>query len=378
MTEALLAALIVILIAGIALLYFKLSNSKPQDSGSSEALQFLQNQINQMTNNQDEKFDRMQATLRDQQQILNQQLDKSNTSLLQQFESSRKAVKETSDSTAKIIKEVTEKLTKLDDTNKQVVGFAEQLQSLENILKNPKQRGILGEYFLESVLKSVLPPDSYEIQYRFANGEAVDAYVKTRDGGIPIDAKFSLENYNKSVNAENASDKEKYNNEFKKDLKKRIDETAKYIRPEEGTLDFAFMFIPADGLYYELLVKRVGASSVSSQDLTSYAFSKKVIIVSPTTFFAYLQTVYQGLRALKIEESAKEIQSNVGKLQTHLKNYEDNFRKLGNHIGNTVSSYNSAAKELTKVDKDMIKITGDAKLSINVEENEKPIDYLMD
>lgn len=378
MTDILLIILLVVLVARIAVIYIKMSNSdKGSDNVTSETIKMLQTQLGQLTSQQDEKFDRMQAALVDQQKTLNTQLEKSNVSLQNQFESSRKAVKETTDSTAKIIKEVTEKLTKLDETNKQVVGFAEQLQSLENILKNPKQRGVLGEYFLETVLKSVLPPEAYTMQFRFANGEAVDALVKTREGSIPVDAKFSLENYNRAINSDTPAERDRYDKQFRADLKQRIDETSKYIRPEEGTLDFAFMFIPADGLYYELLVNKVGSVSVSSRDLVTYAFDKRVIIVSPTTFFAYLQTVYQGLRALKIEESTKIIQANVGKLQKHLKSYEDNFRKLGNHIGTTVSSYNSAAKELSKVDKDMVKITGNTDLNISTDEYEKPVDYTL-
>lgn len=260
----------------------------------------------------------------------------------------------------RIISEVTEKLTKIDETNKQVVGFAEQLQSLENILKNPKQRGILGEYFLETLLKNVLPPNSYQMQYKFKDGEIVDAAIFVKDKIIPVDSKFSLENYNKILKEKDESQREKYEKIFKDDLRKRIDETAKYIRPTEKTMDFAFMFIPSEGIYYDLLISQVGMVKINTRDLIEYAFrDKHVIIVSPTSFFAYLQTVLQGLRALQIEESAKGIRKNVEQLQKHLVSYDGFMQKLGNNLGTTVNMYNQAYKEFKKVDKDVVKITGE-------------------
>jgi len=258
---------------------------------------------------------------------------------------------------AKIIEEVTKKLTKLDETNKQVVGFAEQMQSLENILKNPKQRGILGEYLLESLLGNVLTPSQYKMQYKFKDGEIVDAVIFFRDKIIPIDAKFSLEKYNVLMQEQDKQKRDQLEKEFKGDLKNRIDETAKYIRPMEDTTDFAFMFIPAEGIYYNLLVYNVGTVEVNTHDLIEYAFKKHVIIVSPTSFFAYLETVLQGLKALKMEESVKDIIKKVGQLGKHLNSYETYMGKLGNNLGTTVNMYNNAAKEFKKIDKDVYKIT---------------------
>jgi len=227
-------------------------------------------------------------------------------------------------------------------------------------LKNPKQRGVLGEYYLETLLKNVLPPKAYEMQYQFKNGEIVDAVIFVKDKIIPIDSKFSLENYNRIVQEQNETARAALEKQFKIDLKTRIDETAKYIRPNENTMDFAFMFIPSEGIYYDLLVNQIGAVKVSTHDLIEYAFKeKKVIIVSPTSFFAYLQTVLQGLRALKIEESAKEIRKAVEKLGRHLSNYEEYMKKLGNNLGTSVSMYNKAYKEFGKIDKDVIKIAGE-------------------
>jgi len=286
---------------------------------------------------------------------------------------SARAIQEQSGQNAKIIRNVTERLTKLDDTNKQVMGFAEQLQSLENILTNPKQRGILGEYYLETVLKNVLPPSGYQMQYDLGDGEIVDAAVFIKDKILPIDSKFSLDNYNRIVKEKDANRRAQLEKRFKIDLKARIDETAKYIKPKKGTMDFAFMFIPSEGIYYDLLVNRIGAIKVNTRDLIEYAFQDRhVIIVSPTSFHAYLQTVLQGLRALQIEESAKGIRKGVEALAKHLNSYETYLQKMGSNLGTTVKMYNSAYKEFGKIDKDVMKITeGESKMK--VKEIDKPV-----
>ncbi|MDD5760875.1 MAG: DNA recombination protein RmuC [Candidatus Pacebacteria bacterium] len=273
---------------------------------------------------------------------------------------------------ARIIREVTEKLTKLDETNKQVVNFADQLKSLQDILKNPKQRGVLGEYYLETVLENVLPPGTYETQYEFKDGTKVDAVIFIKDKIIPIDSKFSLENYNRLLETNDEGERKKLEESFRADLKNRIDETAKYIKPEEKTMEFAFMFIPSEAIYYDLLINKIGTVKGNTRDLIEYAMGqKKVIIVSPTSFLAYLQTVLQGLRALEIEESAKEIKKRVEELARHLTSYENYMQKLGVHLGTTVNMYNSAYKEFTKIDKDVYRISGN-KIEAEPLELEKP------
>lgn len=257
---------------------------------------------------------------------------------------------------SKIIRDVTERLTRLDETNKQVVNFADQLQSLQDILQNPKQRGVLGEYYLETVLKNVLPPGAFRLQYAFKDGSIVDAAIIIQDKVIPVDSKFSLENYNRMTEAREKGGKEEFEKLFRQDLKNRIDETSKYVKPEEGTLDFAFMFIPSEAVFYDVLINKVGA--IDAKDLIQYAFQKKVIIVSPTSFLAYLQTVLQGLRALQIEESTKEIRKRVEDLGRHIVSHETYMQKLGGHLGTTVNAYNAAYRELGKIDKDVLKITG--------------------
>jgi DNA recombination protein RmuC len=259
---------------------------------------------------------------------------------------------------SKIITDVTDRLAKLDETNKRVINVADELKTLQNVLQNPKQRGVLGEYYLNQVLENVLPPERFKLQHKFKDGEIVDAVI-TLDKGmlLPIDSKFSLENYNRLVEEKDKVQRDVLAKAFKADLKNRIDETAKYIRPREGTMDYAFMFIPSEAIYYDLLINKVGETNTSARDLIEYAFrDKKVIIVSPTTFMAYLQTVMQGLRALQIEEQAKEIQQRVGELGRHIATYEQFMQKLGGSLGTTVNHYNNAHKELKKIDKDVVKI----------------------
>ena len=269
----------------------------------------------------------------------------------------------------KIIREVTEELVRVSEGQKQVVGFADQLQDLQNILKNPKQRGILGEYYLETVLKNVLPPGSYQMQYEFPDKTIVDAVVFVKDKIIPIDSKFSLENYNKMAEERDETERRRLGKVLEDDLKNRILETSKYIQPAQGTTDFAFMFIPHEAIYYDLLTGKVGAGE---ENLIQRAAGKyKVIITSPTSFLAYLQTVLQGLKALKIEESAKEIIKKVEDLGKHLKSYDEYHIKLGNSLKTVVNHYDSSGKELKKIDKDVLRITGSSP-ELTLLEVEKP------
>ncbi len=274
----------------------------------------------------------------------------------------RESIMKQFSASSRLISEVTERLTKLDETNKRVVNVADELKVLQNVLQNPKQRGVLGEYYLSQVLENVLPPDRFKLQYKFKNGEIADAVIILEKGKLlPVDSKFSLENYNRLLEAKDKLVREELAKDFKNDLKKRIDETAKYIRPSESTMDYAFMFIPSEAIYYDLLVNKVGLTNTSARDLIEYAFrEKKVIIVSPTTFMAYLQTVLQGLRGLQIEEQAKEIQVRVGELGRHIVTYESLMQKLGSSLGTTVNHFNNAHKELKKVDKDVVKIASTA------------------
>jgi len=339
---------IIILIIGFAIVIFLLMKRK--ESGDGEKLAAMMERLAQLAEQN-----------RELRQAMDGKLAETHRANQLQF-----------GQTAKIISEVTEKLTKLDETNKQVVNFSAQLANLQDILKNPKQRGVLGEYFLEETLKNVLPPNSYQMQYGFKDGAIVDAVVFVKDKIIPVDSKFSLENYERILNAPDAATREKFEKLFKLDLKTRIDETSKYIKPSEKTMEFAFMFIPSEAIYYDLLINKVGAVQINTRDLIEYAFKERhVIIVSPTSFLAYLQTVLQGLRALQIEESAKDILLNVQKLGKHILSYDSFMKKLGASMSTTVNHYNSAYKEFAKIDKDVVKIT-DAEKNVEPLLIEKP------
>ena len=274
------------------------------------------------------------------------------------------------------INKLTKELEKIKGTNEQVLTFANQMKTLEKILGNQKQRGILGEIQLENLLANVLPPELFQMQYSFNNGEAVDAVIKVGEFIIPIDAKFSLDNYNKMIESDE-TDTDKLNDlekKFKSDIKNRIDETSKYIRPNEGTVDYAYMFIPADGLYQDLLNNKVGSLKINQRDLVSYAYQKKVMIVSPMSLFPMLQVTNKALNNMKVEESINEIQINIEKLGNHLNAYLTYHQKLGNSIGTVVNQYNVTNKEFKKIDRDITKLTSNrTNIGIEIENIDKPM-----
>ena len=326
---------IVLIIISVSLISLRKRLDQPASNDSS--LLMLQNQINQITNTLDTK-------LAESGQVLREQMSES----------------------SKLIKEITQELTKVGEGQKQVFDLAKQLDQLQDILKNPKHRGVLGEYYLEVTLENFLPAGSYQMQYELGKDEngqklIVDAVIFVKDKIIPIDSKFSLENYNRLIAEKDPVRRKELEKAVYNDLKTRINETAKYIQPKKGTMDFAFMFIPSEALYYDLLINKVGSLESNTRDLIEYAVGeKRVLIVSATTFAAYLQTVLQGLRAFQIEESAKEIVKKVSELAKHLANYELYMQKLGNNLSTTVNTYNTAQKELSKIDKDILKISGDS------------------
>lgn len=310
-------------------------------------------------------------------QAVDSKLSETHRTTQEQMSETLRTVQGISGQSAKQIADVVAGLVKLEETNKQVVNFSAQLQNLQDILKNPKQRGVLGEYFLESVLKNVLPPAVYQMQYKIgrdAEGRdlIVDAAIFVNDKVIPIDSKFSLENYNKILECRDTAERERLEKSFKQDLKNRIDETSKYIQPKFDTMEFAFMFIPSEGIYYDLLINKVGEAGVSAVDLIEYANKKKVHIVSPNSFYAYLQTIMQGLRQMQVEKSTKEIIKRVQNLGTHIEKYETYMGKLGNNLATTVGAYENARKEFVKIDKDVVKIGGAERELIETVTVEKP------
>ena len=274
-----------------------------------------------------------------------------------QFESSKQQLQLQFESSKKQTEDITRELTQVKETGRRMLSFADQVESLERMLKNPQRRGLVGEYVLEQVIANVLPPETYAMQYSFKSGVRVDAVIFLRDKKmISIDAKFSLDNYAKllSGEAENVTEIER---RLKEDIKMRIQETTKYILPKEGTLDYAFMFIPSESLYYDLLTQKIGAGD-AAQNMLEYAFTHKVMIVSPTTLLAYLQTVNLGLRSLQIEEHAQEIIKQVVVLHKRMENHMQAFHGVGRALTTAVKHYNKAEQQYDLVDKDVFKITG--------------------
>jgi len=351
-----------LLAVGFGAMFWFLARKKetPADtSGINQMMLLIQNQINEVTRTLDARLADSNAVLHRQfgasTEVMQNVADK-NTRVMQD---QSQVMQDVAHKNTRMVAEIAEKLTRVEESVRQVISVGDQVKNLQDILKNPKQRGILGEYYLETVLKNVLPPGSYQMQYPFADGVIVDAVVFVDKRIIPIDSKFSLENYNRILEARDPAEKKRYEAAFIADLKLRIDETSKYVQPHADTMDFAFMFIPSEAVYYDLLINKVGAVEDETRNLLYYAGQKKVIVVSPTSFLAYLQTVLQGLRNQKISEQAKEIVKQVEDLRRHLVSYDAYFKKIGTHLTTTVSMYNNAGKEFGKVDKDIGRITGE-------------------
>ncbi len=349
-----------ILIGGIiAYAFFSRKKEKPAEPAEkNDSFLLLQQQMSELARTLDSKLNESRRDMQDAVRI--------------QFSDSQKLLKDINEQMNKSLVDVAREQTKTNEATRQFVTIAEKLGDLEKTLKHQKQRGNWGEASLELILSNTLAPGQYKMQYEFKNKETVDAVIIAKEGIIPIDAKFSLDNYDRVVHAIDDRQREELEKEFKNDLKKRIDETAKYVRPDEGTLPFAFMYIPAEAIYYDLLVNEVGSIKVNTRNLVDYAYNeKKVIIVSPTTFMAYLQSVLYGFKAFKIEESAKEIIKKVEDLGKHLKAYSEYHVKLGNAINTVANHYGAANKELKKIDKDVLRIAGTSP-ELNLLEVEKP------
>jgi DNA recombination protein RmuC len=340
METAIILGIFVVVNMVVLVLVIKRVSKTPDNS---ESMKLMLTQINELNRTVDEKMGEGTKTM---SAFMNSQMD--NTQRLM-----NNITKQVHDQLLEVVKGVTE----TRESTKQVFTIAEQLRNLEKVLKNQKQRGNLGEASLELILSNVLP-GQYESQYMFKDGEKVDFIIKTREGLLPVDSKFPLENYIRLLDESDDQMKEVHQKNFKSDVKKRIDETAKYIRPEEGTMPFAFMFIPAEGIYYDLLNSDVGIG-INSRDLIDYAYQQKnVVIASPTTFLAYLQTILFGNKRAQIQDAAKDIMKNVTELGKHLNAYEDAHNSIGKSLSAAINHYEKSSKSFKQIDKDILRITG--------------------
>lgn len=266
---------------------------------------------------------------------------KENASALQQAQQS---LGERLDNAARVVGHVQKSLGGLEEANRRIYEVGRDIASLHDILRAPKLRGGLGEFFLEDLLAQILPPEHFFTQYAFKTGEKVDAAIRLGDSLVPVDAKFPLENFKRILESNTEEDKIRAKKQFAADVKKHIDAIAgKYILPDEETYDFAFMYIPAENVYYEIIIKD---EALGEKNLSQYALSKRVIPVSPSSFYAYLQAIVLGLRGMRIEQSAKDIIQYLSRLQGDFSRLRDDFGLLGKHLGHAQASFQAAEKRL--------------------------------
>jgi len=325
--ELILIIVILVLIVCIAALLIWLLSAhfagRSQLTGQSSNITLLQQQLDALKAAQDRTSETLQQSLQAGQNSISQNLQ-SSQSLLGRLNS---------------------QIGELQGTNKQMLQLAAEVRRLENILSSPKLRGQMGERSLENLLAQILPKDSYKLQYTFRDGKTVDALVQLVDFTVPIDAKFPLPGFENVAKAESEQEKTRLRRQFIRDVNNHIDKiSGDYIRPAEGTLDFAIMYIPAENVYYETIVKYPG----ETQDILQYCFDKKVIPVSPNLLYAYLMTVTMGLHGLQIEKQAAEIRQNLKKLNASFADFGGTWDILGKHLRNAYSQYDEGHKKLDR------------------------------
>jgi DNA recombination protein RmuC len=319
------------------------------DSLRGEVSQNLKNTADSVSESLKNTTDVMFQSLKNTSEIVNQQLNVVTSQLsnvTQQLQNNTGQVGSRLDTAAKVISEVQNKLGELGKATQEIKELGQSVSKLEEMLKAPKLRGGLGELLLEDLLKQVLPSNAYDIQYSFKNGQTVDAIIHTAGGKVPVDSKFPLENFRKMLEAKTDQEKRTAARLFKTDVKKHIDAIAdKYIQPKENTFDFALMYVPAENIYYETIIKEDSVDEESS--IHSYASNKHVIPVSPNTFYAHLRVIALGLKGLLVEQNAKEIIQNLKRLDSELAKFTDLFETLGTQLSNAKNNYDKADKQLS-------------------------------
>jgi DNA recombination protein RmuC len=266
-----------------------------------------------------------------------------------QWQKTHQTVGERLDNAARAVHSLDTRMIKVEEATRRVVEVGQDISSLQQILRAPKARGNLGEQFLGDLLAQMLPQDSYELQYGFKNGERVDAVIHTAHGIVPVDAKFPLENFQRMAAAETDEDRKPWRKQFVSDVKKHVDAiAAKYIRPGEGTFEFALMYVPAENVYYEIITRDDDLGE--SAPIAAHAMKKRVVPVSPNTFYAYLNTILLGLKGMRVEKYVRDIIKDLARIRTDFERFQGDFSKLGKHLNDAVSSYGKADKRLIKFD----------------------------
>ncbi len=296
----------------------------------------------------------LDARLAESRQVLDSRLSEvdrklgtSMDSVSQRLDSNTKVLGERLDNAARVIGDVQKNLGAMGQETQRIKEIGQDIASLSEILRSPKLRGGMGEYFLGDLLGQILPPQHFELQHGFKSGEKVDAVVRLSGKLVPVDAKFPLENFRKMVEAQADDDRRKHRREFVRDVRKHVDAIAKkYILPDEGTFDFALMYIPAENVYYETIIKDEAFGEDKS--VANYAIESRVIPVSPNSFYAYLQAIVLGLRGMRVEERAQEIIDSLSRLRGDLGKFRGEFDTVGTHLGNAAKKFEEADKRLSK------------------------------
>ena len=316
----------------VILLYFLRKKPVPEDN---TAALFLQRQIEGLNTQLNEQLGRMGDQL-------GKRLEENASAIYK----TNQAVGERLDNAARAYTSVTSKLSQLEEANKRIEDIGKDISSLQDIFRSPKLRGGIGEHFLADLLAQILPAGQYELQHTFKSGERVDAVIRLRDGLlVPIDSKFPLEHLTQSIEAQDASEQERLRKAFISGVKKHIDKISKlYILPEEGTLPMALMYVPAENVYYETIIR----GGDGDKNVVEYAHERRVIPVSPNSFYIYLQTILLGLRGMQVEERAQEILKHLGQLRGDFERFDENYRVLGKHLGSASKTYQVGEKKLEK------------------------------
>jgi len=342
-----------IIAIGVALFFFleqrwrKLLEEVKADPSSQPMWTLMQQQMEQLRGQMSDGLARNISQLTQQQDAINAQLRGITDQVNQQLQNSSGQIGQRLDSAAKVIGEVRENIGKLSKASEQIYEVGKNIATLQEILQPPKLRGGLGEQFLGELLSQILPPEFFTLQYQFSSGERVDAAVRVGEKLVPIDSKFPLDNFRRIIECKTEEERKTFQKVFYKDVKKHIDDIAsKYIVPKEGTYDFALLYIPAENVYYETITK--DESFGEEKGILNYALNKKVIPVSPNSFYAYLQVIILGLKGLKIEEHAKEIQTLLVGLGKDLKDFQEDFRLVGRHINDARNRFDEARTRLEK------------------------------
>ncbi len=337
---SLLIAFLLLLVFILIFFLFWYSRKMGKGEGSIESIIVLQNQMESLRK-------QLSESLSENAKIFLE----INKSLTENIATTRTNVDQKLEATTRAMVDVHKQLGIVDEAVKKVFDVGKDISSLQEILRAPKLRGGMGELFLADLLSQIKPAtvDFFELQYAFKSGEKVDAIIRVGEKLVPVDAKFPLENFRKFVAEADASQKERYRKEFIRDVKKHIDTiSSKYILPEENTYDFALMYIPAENIYYETIIRDEDLGD--EKGVFQYSLVKKVIPVSPNSFYAYLQVISMGLKEMQVEERAKEIVSKVSGLQSRFKRLFEDFETLGKHIGNSNNTFEKISKKLEKFD----------------------------